>query len=348
MAVLTPGNFTYSEWAQRLDSDGKTSILVNVLSQNNSILHDAYLVECQNGNSFEFTQVTKLPKPSRRVYNQGVVATMAGVNKLTQTCSEYGDWSVFDSSLARLGGNLKDLRFQEDTLHMEGMSQLVAQDMFYANRATDPTQFTGLANIYSTVNLATSGIVKNVIDCGGTGSTNCSMYLLGWGPKHIHAIFPKGIPAGLQHRDFGELPKTDAGGVNEFPAWRTWMQWNLGMCVHDWRYGVRACNIDYTTFGTGTAPPLINILAAMVYKPPVMPAGAGPIQESDDPERVTIGARHAFYVNRTIYLQIDLQAQNKTNVLLTQRQWEGMTILSYRDIPIRNVDALLTTEARVT
>jgi hypothetical protein len=348
LATLTPGLFTYAEWALRLDPDGKTSVLVNLLSQNNSILEDCMAVECQSGNAYEFTQVVKLPTPSRRTYNQGVAATMAAVAKQVLSCSEYGDWSVFDSSLARLGGNMADLRFQEDALHMEGMSQLVASDLFYANRATDPTQFTGLSNLYYTVSTANSQIANNVIDCGGTGNTNASIWLIGWGPRHIHTVFPKGIPAGMQHRDFGELPKTDSGGSNEFPAWRTWLQWNIAVAVEDWRYGVRACNIDYTTFGTGSAPNLIAILAAMVYKPPVMPAGVAPVQTSDDPSRVTMSTRSAFYCNRTVFLQLDLQAQNKTNVLLKMDEWDGHAVLTYRGIPIRVVDALTIAETRVT
>lgn len=346
MATLTPGLFTYGEWAARMDPDGKTSQLVNLLSQENSILSDAMGVECQSGNAFEFTQVVKLPTPSRRVYNQGVVATMAAVAKQTQTCSEYADWSEFDDSLLRLGGNMADLRFQEDALHMEGMSQLVASDMFYASRATDPTQFTGFFNIYSTVSAATSNIAANVLDCGGTGSTNSSIMLIGWGPKQLHTIFPKGIPVGMQHKDLGLLPKPDASG-NEFLAWRTWMTWNIGIAIHDWRYGVRACNIDSTLFGTASQANLIAILAAMVYKPPIMPNGVAPVQTSDAPQTLSMATRSAFYCNRTVFLQLDLQAQNKNNVLLQMNEWDGKPVLAYRGIPIRCVDALTNAEARV-
>lgn len=344
MATITPGVFTYSEWAMRMDPTGKIATMVNLLSQENGILDDALAVECQSGNAFEFTQVVKLPTPSRRSYNQGIAATMAGVAKQVQTCAEYADLSKIDDSLARLGGNLSELRGTEDMLHMQGMSQLVASDLFYANNATNPTSFTGFANIYNTVTTSVSNIANNVIDCGGTGSTNASMWLITWGPRQIHTIFPKGIPAGMQHRDVGLLPVLDAGG-NTFMAWQTWMQWNIGLAIHDWRYAVRACNIDVTLFGGGSAPNLIAILAAMVMKPPVMPAGVGPVQTSDVPS-VTIG-RSAIYVNRTVYLALDLQAQDKTNVLLQMTQWDGHTILAYRGIPIRIVDALTNSETRV-
>ncbi len=40
MATQSPGVFTYSEWALRMDSTGKASQLVNLLSQRNAILDD--------------------------------------------------------------------------------------------------------------------------------------------------------------------------------------------------------------------------------------------------------------------------------------------------------------------
>lgn len=344
MATLTPGVFTYSEWALRHDPTGRISTLVNLLSQENGIMDDMMAVECQSGNAFEFTQVTSLPTPTQRSYNQGISATIAGVAKQIQTCAEYDDLITIDKSLAELGGNLAELRAQEVRLHAIGMGQKVASDLFYANNATNPTQFTGFANIYNTVTTSTSQIANNVIDCGGTGSTNSSLWLISWGPRQIHTIFPRGMPAGLQLIDRG-LRNTYDSNSKLFLGYQDWLQWNLGIAIHDWRYAVRAANIDVTTFGTGSAPDLIGILAAMVYKPPVMPAGVAPVQTSDDPT-VTMG-RSCFYCNRTVYLALDNQARDKANVLLRMEQWAGVPTLTYRGIPIRVVDALTTTETQV-
>jgi hypothetical protein len=346
VATLTPTAMTYPEWALRHDSDGKISTLVDMLSQNNGILSDAISVECQSGNAFEYTQVTKLPTPTRRSYNMGIPASLAGVAKLVATCSEYADWSKFDKSLAELGGNLAALRAQEDNLHMEGISQSVASDLFYGNRSTDPTQFTGLANIYNTVSTATSLIANNVIDCGGTGSDNTSMWLVTWGPKQIHTIYPKGTQAGLQHRDMGLLPALDTNS-NEYLAYRTYMEWKLGLAIHDWRFAVRACNIDVSDLTGGSAANLINTLVKMVHKTPVAPVGVSNVQTSDSMVDTLTPMRSAIYVNRTVGTFLDLQAMNKTNVLLKMEEWGGKPVTTFRGVPIRNVDALLDTEARV-
>lgn len=345
MAVQVAGVFTYSEWALRMDSTGRTARLINLMSQQNGIMEDCMAAECQSGNYYEFTQVVGLPIPVRRQYNQGVAPTQAVVGKQVQTAIEYADTVRIDSSLARLNGTLTELRAQEDKLHLEGMAQKIASDLFYSGQAGDPTQFIGLSNLYNTVSTATSAIAANVIDCGGTGSSNASMWEIGWGSRQIHTIFPNGLPAGMVHEDKGQQQTLDAN-QQVYWAWTTWIQHNIGICLEDWRYGVRACNIDVTLFGGGSSANLIGTLNAMVYKPPVMPAGVGPVQDSDDPGLVGM-ARSAIYMNRTVLLALDLQAQNKTNVLLKMEQWDATTVLTYRGVPIRVCDALIITETRV-
>jgi len=38
---------------------------------------------------------------------------------------------------------------------------------------------------------------------------------------------------------------------------------------------------------------------------------------------------------------------NKTNVLLTLQEFQGRVVTMFRGIPVRTVDAILSTEARV-
>ena len=59
-----------------------------------------------------------------------------------------------------------------------------------------------------------------------------------------------------------------------------------------------------------------------------------PIQTSDAVPALNM-PRFCFYMNRTVMLQLDLQAQNKTNVLLKMDEWDGHAILTYRGVPMR-------------
>jgi hypothetical protein len=172
------------------------------------------------------------------------------------------------------------------------------------------------------------------------------MWLVSWGPKQIHAIFPKGTMAGLEHRDYGDLPAPDASN-NEYPAYRDWLSWKIGLAISDWRFAVRACNIDVSLLNGSTAANLINLLVKMVHHLPIQPAGVGPVQQNDAAPDRLVNGRAAIYCNRTILEYLDLQALNKTNVLLRMVEWDGEMVNTFRGIPIRCVDALVNTESRV-
>lgn len=339
------GVFTYNEWALRMDRTGRVAPLINLMSQYNGIYYDLMAVPCQSANSYEFVQVVALPTPVRRQYNQGVQPTTGRVAPQVQRAIQYADTVRIDVSLARLNGNLGELRKDEDMLHLEALSQLISSDIFYSNPAGNPTEFMGVANVYNTVNPATSAIASNTLDCGGTSSNNTSLWLLGMGRKQIHSIFSNGLPAGMIHEDKGQQQTPDSNNLIYW-AWTTWIEQNIGMVVEDYRFGVRACNIDVTLFGSGSAATLIDILAAMVHLPPIMLPGVAPTQSSDDPERVSM-PRNCFYANRTLLLALDQQAQNKNNVLLRMEQWGGRPVMTYRDLPMQTVDALVNNETRV-
>ena len=54
-----------------------------------------------------------------------------------------------------------------------------------------------------------------------------------------------------------------------------------------------------------------------------------------------------IYCNRTVRTFLDLQSDYRSNMLLTINEWAGQPTLHFRQIPIRNSDQLLNTEARV-
>jgi hypothetical protein len=120
--------------------------------------------------------------------------------------------------------------------------------------------------------------------------------------------------------------------------------------VRDWRYAVRIANIDVTQLSGGTPPNLINAMIRGLYRLPTTPAGIGAtIDKSDAP---TIqggnGGRVVIYCNRVIRTYLDIQATNKTNVLLQMNQFDGKMVTTFRGVPIKTCDAILNTESRLT
>jgi N-formylglutamate amidohydrolase len=97
-----------------------------------------------------------------------------------------------------------------------------------------------------------------------------------------------------------------------------------------------------------SAANLINLLVRGLYRLPTAPTGATTIQTSDTPEvRANMG-RTVIYCNRVIRTYLDLQAMNKTNVLLRIEEFDGKPVTTFRGIPIRTCDAILNNEAQVT
>src|SRR5205823_266324 len=141
-------------------------------------------------------------------------------------------------------------RLSEDLAFLEGMNQQMAGVLFYGNTAANPERFMGLAPRYPTVAVATAANAANVIDAGGVGAVNTSIWILVWGPNTVHALFPKGKISGLQHRDLGEWPLLDSNN-NLYQGYRTHFKWDIGLTVRDWRYVVRIANIDVNALQGG-------------------------------------------------------------------------------------------------
>ena len=219
------------------------------------------------------------------------------------------------------------------------MNQEVVSTLFYGNETTEPEAFTGLAPRF---NSTTAENGDNIIDAGGTGSDNASIWLVVWGPNTCHGIIPKGSAAGLQVNDKGQVTLEDASGgsnTGRMEAYRTHYRWDVGLTVRDWRYIVRIANIDkslltrvYTsgTFSTGAHIPDLMFQAMRLV--PNLASG-----------------RPAFYASRDIATWISRQsAAGVQNSTLTMENVGGKLVESFNGIPIRRVDALSADEAQVT
>jgi hypothetical protein len=345
MATIGAVALTYADWAKRIDDDGKVAVVVEMLSQANEVMDDMLVVEANQATGHKTTVRTGLPKATWRMLNYGVPKGKSTTAQVVDNIGMLETYSEIDKDLADLNGNSADFRLSEDAPFMEGMTQQMASALFYSNSAGTPEQILGLSPRFNTVTAANAPSAQNVIDCGGTGSTNTSIWLICWGANTVHGIFPKGKPTGLQHRDLGEWTLMDPNG-GQYQGYRTHYKWDMGLSVRDWRYVVRICNIDVVQLIAGNAPNLINALIRAVHRLPTQPRRAGPVQSSDAKNGMP-QTRAAFYCNRTISTYLDIQAVNKQNVLLKQDEWDGAPVLTFRGIPIRTCDALVSTEARV-
>ena len=75
----------------------------------------------------------------------------------------------------------------------------------------------GLSSRYSDLSATNA---QNIIDAGGTGTDNTSIWLVVWGENTVHGIFPKGQKAGIQMEDKGQQTLKDANG-GQYEGYRT-------------------------------------------------------------------------------------------------------------------------------
>jgi len=346
MATLGATALTYADWAKRMDDGYRVARIIELLSQTNEILEDMLVVEGNLPTGHKTTVRTGLPQATWRLLNQGVPNAKSTTAQIVDTCGNLETYAVIDKDIADLNGNTAEFRLSEVKAFLEGMSQQVAATLIYGNQFVNPERFTGLAPRFSTSNSANSQTAVNVLSGGGALSTNTSMWIHVWGDDTAHATFPKGKITGLQHRDMGEWPVLDASG-NTYQAYRDHFKWEIGYVLRDWRYVVRIANIDVTQLTGVSAANLINLIVRGLYRLPTAPVSATVVQTSDTPEvRANMG-RTVIYCNRIVRTYLDLQAMNKTNVLLRIEEFNGIPITTFRGIPVRTCDAILNNEVTI-
>jgi hypothetical protein len=311
------------------------------------VLDDMLWIEGNLVTGHKGTVNTSIPTPTARPINVGVPNAKATSGIITATCGNFEDYSVIDKDLADLNGNTAMFRLSQDHRFFEGQSQFMAGQLFYGYAPTSPASFTGLFPYYSTATLANAQTANNVIPMGGVNSTNTSLVLMSFSENTTHGIFPKGKKAGLQHIDMGEWPVLDASN-NTYQAYRSHFKWEAGLFVADWRFNVRAPNIDVTMLSGVNAPNLINALDRILERPPRLMARAASTQAVTDPGGIVGGGdRSVLYANRVVRTWLRIQMHNKPNLLLSIDNWDSKPVMTYCGIPIRTVDQLLSTEAAV-
>ena len=333
MAALSTINPTLLDVARRTDPDGKIATIVEIMNQDNAILDDMTFMEGNLPTGNKTTVRTGLPQATWRKLYGGVQPGKSTTAQIQDSCGMLEAYAEVDKALADLNGNTAAFRLSEDRAYIEGISQQVASTLFYGNEGTTPEAFTGLAPRYNSLSAQNA---DNIIDFGGTGSDNMSIWLCAWGPQTGFGIYPKGSQAGLQMTDKGQVTIENVDGAGgRMEGYRTHYRWDVGLTVKDWRYFGRICNIDTSVLNAGDATAITNqkkLITAM-------------IQLS---ERVRIsGARACWYVPRNIRENLRLGILEKISNNLSWDTVEGKRVMTFDDIPVKRCDSLLNTEARV-
>jgi hypothetical protein len=308
MATLgTSGKVTLLDVAKSLDPNGSTADVAELLSQTNEILMDMPFYEGNLPTGHESTVRTGLPTAIWRQMYQGVPASKTARAKVVDACGNLEARSEVDKDVAELNGNVSKFRLSEADGFIEAMNQTMAQAVIYGNQAVNPERFNGLAPRFSAISGADNA--QNIIDAGGSGSDNTSVWLVVWGAKSVFGTYPKASKAGLFHEDLGIIDAFDANN-NRYRAYADRWQWRNGLVVKDWRYIVRICNVDVsdlvgqvTTQATAASTLLLKLMIRAMARIPFMGKGT-PV----------------FYANRTVKEMLSILAMDKGQNVLSFTQ----------------------------
>jgi hypothetical protein len=331
MATIATKAVTLLDWQKRIDPNGRVARIIELLNQTNEVLEDMPFMEGNLPTGHQTTVRTGLPTVYWRLLNKGVPTSKSTTTQVTDATGILEARSNVDIDVAKLNGNVSEFRLSEARPYIESMNQKMAETVIYGNYSTSPESFNGLAVRYS--DLTTAASKHNIIDAGGTGSDNTSILYVVWGDETAHGIFPKGSEVGLLHEDLGIQDVRDSDG-NDLRVYKDWFQWKAGIVVKDWRYVVRIANIDVSDLvGESSAADIIKNLIKAEHRIPNINFG-----------------KAAIYMNRTVYQMLDIQARSavQTGGQLGYSVVNGKRILDFRGVPIRKVDKILNTEARIT
>ena len=322
--------------------DKKIGKVAEVLVQHNAMLNDIPYMEMNEGTIHKEDIRSALPEVYYRKANQPIPASKSTTEERTFTGCQFESKSQIDRDVAQRGGmdRVSYNRWNQAQGHLQSHANELGSLMIYGSPVSSNRKTAGLFDIFST--LATSEETsKQIIDAGGTGSDNTSILKVHWGERSVFGVYPKGTSSGLKRIDHSaggklvKIPGVDENGnAGDFWGYEEEFITNHGLVVKDYRQAARIANIDVSNLVSGSgAADLIDLMISADYKIDSQENGQG-----------------VWYVNRTIEAHLHKQALTKVGAGagLTFDNYQGKRVLMFLGSPVRRMDALLSSEARVT
>ena len=331
MTVLSTSRLTLADLAKMMDPNGRVAPIIELLAQRNEILMDLPWQEGNLPTGHQFSVRTTLPTASLRDFNEGVATTKSAVAQQTEGMSIIEAWSEVDEAEAQLNGNEAAFRASEDKAFIQSLEQKLTDLLIYGNVRSSQKEFNGLATRMAAL------AHPQVINCGGTGSDNTSVYLAQWG-DNMFGVYRKGSPAGLQSVNHGRQIIQFSDG-SRMAALVSQYIWNCGLVQRDYRSAARIANVDTSDLVARTGTQAITASTSLIY------AMIDAIYKLPDDS----GSR-VFYMNRRAHSALAKIGLDRSQDVVTIR--EGATQfgrpyrwLDFLGVPIRCVDRILNTEA---
>lgn len=301
--------------------------ILELMNQTNDILNDIPFME-SNQSDGHLTRIrTGLPEVFWRRLYRGTPYSKSKFAQVKEPCSMMEARMMIDEAEAKLyGDNANKFRTSEGISFMEAMRQKAAYTLFYGDSDANKDEFKGFAQRYPALT------APNVVNAGGTGSGTCtSAWIISWGDRSTHGLYPKGSKGGLTHEDLGRQTVRDDAG-NDYEALVSRYQWNIGLALRDWRSAVRVANIPVAALSKRRGQSgFIDLQALFIAAKNKMPNA--------------MRQKAVWYANEDLMTAIELQSTDAGNVHLVYGEAfksEGTPLLFGR--PVRQCDAIKSDE----
>jgi len=338
MAQETTGlAVTLADFKSRLDPNDKIARIIEMQTKSNPILEDMMFLEANEVMGHISTIRTGLPSATWRRLNYGVQPSKSTTAQVRDKIGMLEAWAEVDKDLAELNGNTAEFRLSESQAFLEAMNQTMATTLFYGNENVYIDRFTGLAPRYAAYSSSDGNIGTNIVpyadESSSSGSDIYDMFLVVWGQNTIHGLYPKGSRAGFTMEELGlQTSLDDAGG--KLRTYQTHFQWKMGLCVKDWRYCVRVCNVDLSMIAAETTTSaLLDAMDKAYYRLPRNFRSMG---------------RPAWYVPPAIAPYLQKQTAYRAAASLTLKDPTGNPVINHMGIPLRECDALVASSDEIT
>lgn len=319
----------------------KMATVINLLALSSPVYKDTMFYECNNGAEHIHNIVTGLPSVSWGAIYEGIAQSKSHRQQVVDVTGFVEGLSTVDVRILELAGkNGNQLRLQEAMTFLEALAQEIETAFWYADPATEPRKPRGMAPRYNTL------AHDNVVNGGGSSSDNCSVWFVTHGPNDTCGIYPKGTMAGVKREDKGEQRVLDASN-NPYYVKEELFKQHVGFAVKDWRNNARICNIDVSDLAAGSVD-IYDLMTTAYYRLHKRRVGN---KKTEMKDQLSYG-RTMIYMNKEVLEAMDKANTNGTSsdnfIRLRPMELDGEEVMSYRNLPIRETDALLLTEAAIT
>lgn len=352
---LVPGHSTLVDVAKSFDPQGNVAVVAELLNQSNEIIQYMPFNEGNLPTGHKAVVRAGLPAVTLRRFYQGVTPSKSGRATIEDVCAMQEGRNEIDKDLAELNGNVNAFRLSESMAFVESMNETFAQQIIYGDTTTNKDGVLGLTPRYNHLTGTANQTAGNIIDAGGTGSDNTSVWLVVWGKETVTGIYPKASKAGLEQEDLGVQDAFDASN-NRYRAYMERWVWKYGLHVKDWRYVVRIANVDVSdlTGQTGTqaitaATWLNKLMIKALARIPSMGMGTPTFLASRTvKEMLSIGAldksQNALSFTEAVN---QFGAVGAGSVAGTGTGIRGGKLL-FMGVPVLTVDRIISAEVQVT